>query len=282
MPSTLALALILCQEPPAVRIPLTLCTPVASDLSQVGDQVLYQVTEDTALEGITIPKGTAAVGRVRRQSKKVAFSFGRTILKGDSPFASPHAVISVTAEWLMLPDGRTVTLAIEPAPREDDLYQRLKITGEFWPQRTMVPPRPITALSEEDRHEWDRLLKVATDRRLSVGRLAGSRDGNELLHNSLSSMRDVLAIRQTVEFADRHGPDRLRAAAEALRNHSPASLRADKATLTTLGLTFAAAVELSNLYGRAHRGIRGWERKKQIAIHPGVQMEARVLEIESR
>jgi hypothetical protein len=137
-----------------------------------------------------------------------------------------------------------------------------------------IPPRPLNA---EEAAQWERLFKVATDRRVSVGRLASSRDGEDLLHNSLASMRDVLALRQTVEFADRGGVERLRAAAESMRYHSVDSLRNDRATTQTLALTFAAAMEVGNLYGRTHRGIRGWERRKQIAILPGVVVQARVL-----
>jgi hypothetical protein len=259
------------------RVSLIVCTPVASDLSRVGDYVLYRVAEDVRANGIFIPAGTPAVGKVKRQSKRVAFSLGRVVLKGDTPFASPHAVVSVSADYATLPDGRTVSLQIEPAPRTDDLNERMKLRNEYWPQRTMepaIPPRPLNA---EEAAQWERLFKVATDRRLSVGRLASSRDGEDLLHNSLASMRDVLALRQTVEFADRGGVERLRAAAESMRYHSVDSLRNDRATTQTLALTFAAAIEVGNLYGRTHRGIRGWERRKQIAILPGVVVQARVL-----
>ena len=259
------------------RIALIVCTPVSSDLSRVGDYVLFRVAEDARANGVFIPAGSPAVGKVKRQSKRVAFSLGRVVLKGDSPFASPHAVISVSADYVTLPDGRTVSIEIDPAPRSDDHSERMKLRNEYWPQRTMEPEIPARPLTAEEAEQWERLFKVATDRRVSVGRLASSRDGDDLLHNSLASMRDILAVRQTVEFVDRNGSGRLKTAADALRYHSVDSLRRDRATTQTLALTFAAAMEISNLYGRTHKGIRGWERRKQIAILPGVVVSARVV-----
>lgn len=274
-----SLALLL-TAPTADRLSLVLCTPVSSDLSRVGDYVLFRVAERVRVRGLTIPAGCPGVGKVKRQSKKVAFSLGRVVLKGDSPFASPHAVISISADYVTLPDGRTVSVEIDPAPRTDDHNDRMKLRNEYWPQRTMEPEIPARPLNAEEAAQWDRLFKVATDRKLDVGRLVGSDNSNDLLHNSLASMRDILAVRQTVEFADQGGTARLRAAAEAMRGHSIDSLRADRATTQTLALTFAATVEVANLYGRTHRGIRGWERKKQIAILPGVVLAARVVELD--
>ena len=258
------------------RLSLVVCTPISSDLSRVGDYVLYRVAEDARIDGIYIPEGAAAVGKVRRQSKKVAFSLTRVVLKGDTPFVSPHAVVSISADYVALPDGRTVSIEIDPAPRDDQHNERMKLRNEYWPQRTMEPEVLARPLSDEEAAQWERLFSVATDRKVSVGRLAGSKGSDDLLHNSLASMREILAIRQTVEFADRNGSARLRAAADALRGHSIGSLQGDRATTQTIGLTFAAAVEVTNLYGRTHKGIRGWERRKQIAILPGVVVQARV------
>jgi hypothetical protein len=276
----LASLALLMAVPSADRLSLVVCTPVSSDLSRVGDYVLFRVAENVRVNGISIPAGCPGVGKVKRQSKKVAFSLGRVLLKGDTPFASPHAVISISADYVTLPDGRTVSLEVDPAPRTDDHNTRMKLRNEYWPQRTMEPDIPARPLSAEEAAQWDRLFKVASDRRLDVGRLAGSNDSNDLLHNSLASMRDILALRQTVEFADQGGANRLRAAADALRGHSIDSLRNDRATTQTLALTFAATMEVANLYGRTHRGIRGWERKKQIAILPGVVLSARVIEMD--
>ncbi len=272
MPLFAALALAVTSD----RVSLVVCTPVSSDLNRVGDYVLYRVAESARVGGVSIPEGAPAVGKVKRQSKRQAFSLGRVLLKGDTPFASPHAVISISAEYVMLPDGRTVSLEIDPAPREDDLNERMKLVGEFWPQTTLEPEYPSAPLSDDDREQWERLFRVATDRRVSVGRLASSKDGNEFLHNSLASMRDVLAVRQTVEFVDKYGAEGLTRAAKALRGHSASSLSRDKQTTQAFALTFAAAIELSNLYSRTHRGIRGWERRKQISILPGVLVQARV------
>ncbi|MGV3614591.1 MAG: hypothetical protein ACO1SV_04565 [Fimbriimonas sp.] len=266
--------------PSANRLSLVVCTPVSSDLSRVGDYVLFRVAEDVRANGVYIPAGCPAVGKVKRQSKKVAFSLGRVLLKGDTPFASPHAVVSISADYVTLPDGRTVSVEIDPAPRSDDHNERMKLRNEYWPQRTMEPEIPARPLTEEEQAQWEMLFKAATNRKVAFGRLAGSRDSNDLLHNSLASMRDILALRQTVEFADGGGTTRLRAAAEALRHHSVDSLRRDSTTTQALALTFAATVEVANLYGRTHRGIRGWERKKQIAILPGVVLNARVIEMD--
>jgi hypothetical protein len=262
------------------RLKLVLCTPVGSGFSRVGDWVLFRVEQSIRAKGVFIPEGSPAIGKVQRQSKKVAFSLGRVLLKGDTPFASPHAVISISADYVTLPDGRTVSIEIDPAPRTDDHNERLKLHNEYWPQRTMEPETPPRPLNEAEAQEWDRLFRIATDRRISLGKLVTSKSSDDLLHNSLASMRDVLAIRQTVEFIDRNGAERLQEAAKALRGHSPASIGSDRATTQSLALAFAATVEVANLYGRTHRGIRGWERRQQISVLPGVVVSARVIELD--
>lgn len=276
MTAWVALALL---APHQEEISLVVCTPITSDLSRVGDYVLFATANWTRFRGVEIPAGTPAVGKVARQSKKVAFSPTRVLFKGDSMFASPHAVISITADYIRLPDGRTISVRIRPAPRTDDFNERKRLTAEFWPQSTLEPPRS-RPLTEEEAEQWQRLFRVATDRRLNLGRLAGSKDSDDVLHNVLASMRDVLSVRQTVEFADTNGVGRLQEAATALRGHSINSLSRDKATTSAIALTFAATVEVANLYRRSHNGIRAWERRKQIGIMPGVVVQADLLEID--
>lgn len=262
---------------PEDAVRLVVCTPVASDISRVGDYVLFRVAESTYANGISIPAGSPAVGKVQRQSKKVAFSIGRTLFKGDTPFASPHAVISISGSHITLPDGKTVSIRIDPAPRTDDLNDRLNLVNEYWPQHTMEPERPATPLTDEEADQWNRLFRAAGDRKLKLEKIAGSRTSDDLLHNSLAGMRDVLSVRQTVEFIDKNGAERLASAASAITRHSPKGLVADKDATSAIALTFAATMQVTNLYGRTHRGIRAWERRQQIGILPGVVVKARVV-----
>lgn len=265
---------------PEDTVRLVVCTPVASDISRVGDYVLFRVAETVHSRGITIPEGCPGVGKVQRQSKKVAFSLGRVVMKGDSPFASPHAVISISADYVTLPDGRTVSVRIDPAPRTDDLYEKNDLRNEYWPQHTMEPESPPAPLTAADAAEWDRVFRVATNKNLALGKIASSENSNDLLSNSLASMRDVLALRQTVKFIDENGVERLQAAATAITRHSAKGLAADKGTTSAVALTFAAAVEVTNLYSRSHRGIRAWERRQQIGILPGVVVKAQVVGVD--
>lgn len=259
------------------QVKIMLCTPVASDLSRVGDYVLYRIAEDAHAGGTFIPAGTPVVGKVQRQSKRVAFSLTRVLLKGDALFGSPRAVISVSADYVTMPDGRTMAMEIDPSPRTDGFNERNHLTNEFWPQQSMSPPNPARPLSQEEKRQWERLFKVATDKNVNLGEVVSSKDSGDFLHTSLASMRDVLALRQTVTFLDEGGASRLQAAADSLKNQSFGSLSRDKATTSTMALTFAAAMEVTNLYGRTHRGIRGWERRKQLILHPGIVMTAHVI-----